>query len=325
MAGVRQVDIDRVAARFEPALRRAFLAAVEAAKGLIPLGALADAVREGAAAVFRVLEAAKVSPAALTAVADAMVHAAQAAAIPTAAALSWRFDLPDLVAREWVLRTVGELGWLRFGVDAEWRRAAEETLRRAFVEGGHPYETARLLRDGLGLNGQQLAALDRFEAGARASGLSGEALARAVSRQEQRFLRQRAETIARTETLRAARQGQSETWRAAADEGILERDRTFREWVASSDACDICRELHGEIVRFDQPFSNGSYEADAHVNCRCSSVLVFADEPAVKAWVVKPLGEFADWDACVTTMTGRLGSKESAERYCGKLQSVIEG
>lgn len=275
MAGV---SLDDLARRLEPRLRRAFIAAVTAARKAVPLGVLADAIAQGMPAVMRVLSEAQVPAVARRAVEDAMVAAAQAAAVPTAAALHWRFDLPDLVAREWVFRTVEENGWLRFGTDADWRQAAEETLRRAFVEGGHPYETARILRDGLGLNGQQLAALDRFEAGARASGLSGESLARAVSRQEQRYLRQRAETIARTETLRAARQGQSETWNAAADEGILERDRTFREWVASSDACEICQELHGETVPFDQAFSNGSMEADAHVNCRCSAVLVFTPD-----------------------------------------------
>ena len=282
----RRVDIDRIAARFEPRLREAFLAAVAAAAGAVSIGAIADAVRQGAQEVFRVLRAAKVSEAAFNAVADVMVAAAQAAAGPTAASLSWRFDLPDPVARDWVFRTVNEQGWLRFGVDTsrsasqftDWQSSAERIIRQAFMEGGHPYDTARLLRDGLSLNPQQLESMGRYYAGLRDAGVSGDALWRAVDRRAQQMIRQRAETIARTETLRAARQGQMETWKAAADEGIIERERTFREWVASSDACDICQELHGETVPFDQPFSNGSMEADAHVCCRCSAVLTFVGD-----------------------------------------------
>lgn len=342
MAGVRQVDIDRIAARFEPRLREAFLAAVAAAAGAVSIGAIADAVRQGAQEVFRVLRAAKVPEAAFNAVADVMVGAAQAAAGPTAASLSWRFDLPDPVAREWVFRTVNEQGWLRFGVDTsrtasqftDWQSSAERIIRQAFMEGGHPYDTARLLRDGLSLNPQQLEAMGRYYAGLRQQGISGDALWRAVDRRAQQMIRRRAETIARTETLRAARQGRLETWRAAADEGVLEADRTFREWVAGGpNACEDCMRLNGRVIPFDADWSvEGvpSPEEGLHPNCTCSEVLTFDVAPndprlLAKAWVVKPLGEFADWDACVRTMTGRLGSKDAAERYCGKLQSLVEG
>jgi hypothetical protein len=144
-----------------------------------------------------------------------------------------------------------------------------------------------------------------------------------VARREAQYLRDRARTIARTETIRAAQQGQMAAWREAADRGILERDRTFRVWqTVGSAACDICAPMNGERAALDTPFSNGLMEAHAHPNCRCTMSLVFTEE---KSRIAKPLGRYADWGACVSDMARRLGSREAAERYCGKLESLIRG
>ena len=67
------LNVERYAARFSPRLRKAFLAAVEAAKGTIPLGVLADAVGRGMPAVLAVLADAKVPRGQFDAVVDAMV------------------------------------------------------------------------------------------------------------------------------------------------------------------------------------------------------------------------------------------------------------
>ena len=44
-----------------------------------------------------------------------------------------------------------------------------------------------------------------------------------------------------------------------------------------------------------------------------------------KARVLKPLGRFPDFAACVTAMSRKLGSVGAARRYCGALQQRIEG
>ncbi len=41
--------------------------------------------------------------------------------------------------------------------------------------------------------------------------------------------------------------------------------------------------------------------------------------------VSKPLGRFPNFDACIAEMSATLGSDEAARRYCGKLQSLVEG
>lgn len=306
-------ELERLARRFEPALRRAFLAAVEAAKGLIPLGVLADAVAEGMPAVMRVLQSVSVPP---DTVVSVLADAAIASAAAAARNIRFVFNLPDPLARDLVWQTVEREGWLRFGTDPEWRRSAEQIIRQAFMEGGHPYETARVIREGLGLNAQQMETLARFQAGLD---MPADAAARMVERRAAQMVRSRAETIARTETLRAAREGRQETWREAFDEGILDRDRTFKEWIPAGDACDICAELAAMgPIPWDQSF--GVDEGSAHPNCRCSIGLVFDYE---KARFIKPLGDFPNWDACVQVMSRRLGSKDAAERYCGKLESLI--
>jgi hypothetical protein len=315
---VAALNVEQYAARFGPKLRRAFLAAVEAARGTVPLGVLADAIARGVPAVAAVIAEAKVPETIRRAIEDALVATMQAAAIPAAAAIGWKFGLPDPVARDWVFRTVEQERWLRFGADAEWRAVAEQTIRQAFMEGGHPYQTARIIRDGLGLNAQQLRRLAVYEQGLDEAGMSERVIAEMGERFRARLLRERAETISRTETIRAARQGQREAWDAAVDEGLLERDRTFRVWIADSNACAECQvNADASPIPYDAEWPAGSYP---HPNCECSEGLSFAEE---KRRIVKPLGEFPDWDACVTVMTRRLGSKESAERYCGKLESLI--
>ena len=145
------------------------------------------------------------------------------------------------------------------------------------MEGGHPYETARLIRGSIGLNERQAGALLRFGEGLTQQGVTGSAWERAVSRQEQRYLKQRAEMIARTETIRAAQQGQLEAWNEAAGEGLLEPERTWRVWQATSDPCDECAAMNGKEVPLKEPWPHGGMEAHLHVNCMCVQSLVFHD------------------------------------------------
>jgi hypothetical protein len=70
---------------------------------------------------------------------------------------------------------------------------------------------------------------------------------------------------------------QTAAWDAAEDDGLLEPDRTSREWSAAPDACEVCLALDGTRVPYHQPWPNGLMEPHAHDGCRCSSLLVFGD------------------------------------------------
>ena len=92
-------------------------------------------------------------------------------------------------------------------------------------------------------------------------------------------MRDRAETIARTETIRALSAGQDELWAQAREDGFLGADAQ-RVLIAAPDACDICLALDGVAVGLDEPWiTDAGDEVDAppvHPRCRCSMAI---DDP----------------------------------------------
>ena len=88
----------------------------------------------------------------------------------------------------------------------------------------------------------------------------------------------RAETIARTETLRASNEGQSQLWDQAKDAGLLTGDEQ-QEWIVTPDdrLCPICEPMDGETVPLNGKFRlNTGEDVDsppAHPNCRCTVAL----------------------------------------------------
>lgn len=98
-----------------------------------------------------------------------------------------------------------------------------------------------------------------------------------VSKYAQRQLADRAMTVARTETMRAAHQGQHEVWRQARAEGLIPAD-VQRVWVTTPDdrLCPECASMDGQVVSMDGQFSsekNTAEEPPIHPNCRCTTSL----------------------------------------------------
>jgi SPP1 gp7 family putative phage head morphogenesis protein len=122
-----------------------------------------------------------------------------------------------------------------------------------------------------------------------------------TARYQARIQRLRAETIARTETLRAARQGQKESYTQARQQGFMQF--TVLEWSTSEDdrVCEICGPLNGEQIPMDGQFPGVDDWTDgAHVNCRCEAIPV---DPPV--------------DADLATMTD--------EEIAGEIEALIDG
>ena len=309
-------DIDALARRYEPAVARILMRAWRTLAESVPVGQIADAMRQSVDAVLALLPRATIPEAARLDLEAELAQTMQAAAVPAAAAIGWRFGLPDEIAARIARETAGRLIVDVAGNAADLRDIVARVVSEAFMEGGHPYQQAQVIRDFVGMLPRDQERLRRYAAGLWDSGVSERMYGLRVDQFAQRMWRDRARMIARTETIRAARQGQREAWNAAADEGLLERDRTFRVWVADGDACDLCQENEAASpIPYDAEFPNGFFP---HPNCECSETLTFAEEKRV----AKPLGDFPDWDACVTSMTRRLGSRDAAERYCGKLESL---
>jgi hypothetical protein len=86
----------------------------------------------------------------------------------------------------------------------------------------------------------------------------------------------RAEVIARTESMTAANEGQRQSWDQAVDAGLLPQDAT-RVWIAAADPCPECEDLDGEEVALDEEYPNdGGDGPPLHPNCRCTEGIVAA-------------------------------------------------
>lgn len=145
----------------------------------------------------------------------------------------------------------------------------------AFKEGLPPRESARLIRSLIGLTERDARAVAKLRATLLERGALPAAVEKQTARYAERLLNARAETIARTETMTAAAQGQAELWSQAEAAGLLTGEE-LREWIVTDDdrTCEICLPMDGQQVAKGENFVDGDgneVEAPpAHPNCRCS-------------------------------------------------------
>jgi SPP1 gp7 family putative phage head morphogenesis protein len=89
---------------------------------------------------------------------------------------------------------------------------------------------------------------------------------------------ERADLIARTETMRASNEGQQEAWDQAVEEGLLTGTER-QEWIVTPDdrLCPICEPMDGVVTDLDGYFDVDGDQIDgppAHPRCRCTIGLV---------------------------------------------------
>lgn len=122
-----------------------------------------------------------------------------------------------------------------------------------------PAQQAQHVRALTGLTPRQVGQVERFREGLIQRGMTGDKLVSRVERKAAQLLRQRAELIARTESITAAAAGQQQFWEAAEREGLLDRGRARRHWVLTPDErlCSLCRAIPGmnpDGVGLHEPF-----------------------------------------------------------------------
>jgi hypothetical protein len=166
---------------------------------------------------------------------------------------------------------------------------AEETVRairalvvRSIREGIPPYEAARMIRgiirpEGatgmIGLTVPQAQAAMNYRESLINSGLKLDRVDTLMDRYIKKKIRERAKTIARTETITALNRGQQESWKQAQKEGFISKEAE-KEWITTPmDACEICADLDGQTVPVKDMFESleGSLIGPtAHPRCRCA-------------------------------------------------------
>ncbi len=87
-------------------------------------------------------------------------------------------------------------------------------------------------------------------------------------------LRERAETIARTETINASAEGQRKLWEQARDNNKLAGFE--RIWIVTSDdrLCPKCAAMKNKRAPIGGTYPNGSSGPTLHPRCRCAEGLV---------------------------------------------------
>jgi hypothetical protein len=108
--------------------------------------------------------------------------------------------------------------------------------------------------------------------------LSGGAIDDLVAEYADNYLDYRADTIARTESLRAANEGLRDGYRQAADRGVFPAEAVTRSWLAAIDerTCPICMSIvenNKDGVGLNDDFQSDDGAVDdppVHANCRCT-------------------------------------------------------
>lgn len=143
----------------------------------------------------------------------------------------------------------------------------EEAVRnfRSMIEAGDAEALTRKLRDR-----RFDPTLKKVFAGEKS--LSKSQANRMVDAYRRRMISFNANTHARTAAVDAHKAGQRIAWEDAIRRDVVDRSRLKREWVNVGDSKvrPEHREVNGEVVGFDEPFSTGELiPGESTFNCRC--------------------------------------------------------
>lgn len=175
-----------------------------------------------------------------------------------------------------IQQTTGEL---IENVSMNTQRGIRAAILRSFDEGLGADATAKIVKNSIGLTERQAIALQNIRRRLEEEGLTRREAIRISNGKKQRFLNQRAENIARTETIRAASLGQQELFRQMNEQGFID-DRFVRVWIVTGDdrTCPICIPLEGKEVGIEDTFVSATPQGriltaltpPIHPSCRCA-------------------------------------------------------
>lgn len=285
-----QALILRAADRLEPQMRRAFLAAVGRVESEIVLSRLADAIgrgdAQGALAESRVqrflMELDAELPGLKAEMAQQVIQAtasvAPAAGAISAATYGYSFDLVNPMAVRWARAHSSRFFPL---IANRSEQAVRAIITEALSTGMDPREAARRISMVVGLTEQDAQAWNRYRDGLIEAGRTSAQVERLTGRYGRRLLRERGTTIARTETIAAASEGQRLLWDDLMWQGLLDRDAWERRWiVAPTRPCPLCKALNGTSAPVNGTFAAGLSGPPRHPRCRCTTALYRKREAA---------------------------------------------
>jgi hypothetical protein len=188
---------------------------------------------------------------------------------------SEKFAPPTINAGEDESFAETRVGELVTDVTEATRSIIRQHVEGMFEDGYSARRAATRIRDTIGLTKLGLRRLQKFEERQRERGVTGDALDESLSRFSRKLIRERALTIARTESIRAVSEGQSSIWEKAVEGGILPPDQEIF-WITTDDErlCPICAPMDGQTIKVGEMFSTGDGDQvdgpPVHPNCRCA-------------------------------------------------------
>lgn len=299
--------VDDLVNHWEGRLRRRFRDLVQRILDASPIATLTRMINEG-----RVEEAIDVVGRAATQLAAETTGAYIASGkdvgqfLDNALAVVVDFDQVNPRAVRWIeenrLRLIREFGNSQ-------REAVREAVRQGILDGANPIEQARNFRGAIGLTQRQVRAVNNFKKllqnrsaqaltrklrdrrfdssviqhvrGDRV--LTPDKIERMVSRYRERYLKYRANTIARTEAAEAVHAGNEEMFRQAIDSGDVQAEQLTRTWHTARDerVRGSHRDMHRQKRQFNTPFLSGlgnelrfpldpNAPPEDRIQCRCS-------------------------------------------------------
>lgn len=168
---------------------------------------------------------------------------------------------------------------------SESQRATVRTMVGESLKGDWTVDQlGRKLRDTVGLHPAWAQAVVRFEdrqynvliREGKTPEQAKTIAARRAEVKRKRLLKRRGENIARTEIQTASNLGKFATWETAVGKGLAAKN-SRKEFSPGPGACDICSPISGEVVQWDEPFSNGKMMPPFHPSCRCTANILPPD------------------------------------------------
>ena len=158
-------------------------------------------------------------------------------------------------------------------ISEETRAAIRALIARSIREGVPPYDSARMIQSMIGLTDRQAQAAANYREELINQGLEMGRVNTLLDRYVEKKIRDRAESIARTEVMSALTEGSLESWRQAREEGLLGKDAK-KEWIVTPDdrLCPNCAPMDGVQVPLDAKFHTPLGDVDGptlHPQCRC--------------------------------------------------------
>lgn len=176
-------------------------------------------------------------------------------------------------------------GKLIVEITEETRLAVRTIINDAFIEGLHPYKSAREIRKIVGLTERQAKAVNNLRKSLIIQKLSDKIIEQRTKAYAKRLLIYRSRNISRTETINAANRGQQALWEQTVEQGLINRVTARRKWITTPDdkLCEWCKSLDGKLVGLEEEFKSNAISGKSytslvptlHPQCRCAVGLVF--------------------------------------------------